>query len=36
VRRLGRDLPARMQPPDVEALIADGRLVWVEAGANRG
>lgn len=32
VRRLDRALPARMQPVDIEALAAEGRVVWVEAG----
>ena len=36
VRRLGRGLPARMQPPDVESLVAEGRLVWVVPGDGRG
>lgn len=33
VRRLSRELPARMQPTEIEGLITEGRLVWVEPGA---
>ena len=33
VRRLDRTLPPRMQPTEIEGLITEGRLVWVEHSA---